>query len=40
MYDDRNVAFQGQVIPVTMQELRRSKANINRGKVRLHHEYS
>jgi len=32
-YEDCNVAYEGAVIPVIMQELRRSKENIDRGKV-------
>jgi hypothetical protein len=33
MYDDCNVAYKGSVIPVIMQDLRKSKTNIDRGKV-------
>jgi hypothetical protein len=33
MYDDCNVVYEDQVIPVAMQDLNRSKGNIKRGKV-------
>jgi hypothetical protein len=33
MYDDCDVTHKGAVIPVIMQDLRKSKANIDRGKV-------
>jgi hypothetical protein len=39
MYDDCNVAYKGSVIPVIMQDLRKSKTNIDRGKVSSSIEY-
>ena len=33
MYDDCTVSYKGSVIPVIMQDLRKSRTNIDRGKV-------
>jgi len=39
LYDDCNVAYKGSVIPVIMQDLRRSKEHIDRGAVSSQNNY-